>query len=167
MKCFSCGSDMADDGFCAEGCQDEPTPLDTQVLMIPKITVTATYDTVEWKDEEDGCPSEEPIETGGFTDPENPWGGWKTELPQGTNPPPEWYDSNVKRVTFDTAWEAAEFILDFPGGVLDYSEGEGEQDLRTGVWTRVTLHVEGGQEWIFELCDRIAKLRVDGKRRVH
>jgi hypothetical protein len=129
--------------------------------MIPKIKVTAVYETYFWENPED----EWPIETSGYTDPMNPWGGFKTETPPGLVGAEfsRWRDENVTTVEFDTGWEAAEFILDFSGGVWDYSESESEEDYRTGVWTQVTLFVQDDQEWIFNLCDTIADLR--GRRR--
>jgi hypothetical protein len=100
------------------------------------ITMSATYDTTLWEGED-----EEPIEGGGFTDPTNPWGGFRVELPAHENRTPQWYTENVTTVSFDDIAEAAQFVVDFPGAVWDYCEGEAEQDYRTGEYTSVTLHV--------------------------
>jgi hypothetical protein len=106
------------------------------------IKVTATYDTVEWDGED-----EDPIEHGGYTDPSNPWGGFRQEMP---NTPEEagydswaaWSAENVDTVEFETVEEAAQFVVDFPGGVWDLRECNPETDHRTGVTMSVTLHVE-------------------------
>lgn len=105
-----------------------------------KVTVVATYDTVEWVEDQDG-PCEDPLEDGGFCDPCNPWGGMQTEDPQ--------------EVTFDSLGEAAQFAIDFPGGIWDWSESESEQDYRTGVWKSVTLHIRDHQEAVFALMDML------------
>lgn len=120
------------------------------------IKMTATYDTVEW---EDGC--EEPITTGGYTDPSNPWGGWKNEMPDDIHgeAAKAWATENVETVTFNNLLEAAEFVADFPGGVWDYSECEAEQDYRTGVSTRVTLHVDGFETAVFNIAHAIEAAR--------
>lgn len=104
------------------------------------ITMTATYD-VDWFEDDE----EDPYNEGGFTDPDNPWGGFRSELKAWENPGPEWCADNVKRVTFDSLVDAAEYVVDFPGGVWDWSECEAEQDVRTGRWTRVTLHVKSDE----------------------
>lgn len=100
------------------------------------ITMSATYDIVAWFGDD-----EEPTESGGFTDPENPWGGFRVELPAQENRSPQWYTENVTTVEFDDLFEAARFVADFPGGVWDHRECEAEQDYRSGEYTRVTLHV--------------------------
>lgn len=105
------------------------------------IEMTATYDEVWFEEGE-----EDPHELGGFTDPHNPWGGFRTELPAAENPGPEWYAENVTTVSFAGVEEAAEFVVDFPGGVWNYSESESGQDVRTGHWLSVTLHVGGDEE---------------------
>ena len=48
-------------------------------------------------------------------------------------------------------------VLNFPGGVWNYSEGEAEQDIRTGHCRSVTLHVENEHEaLVFALADVLA-----------
>lgn len=132
------------------------------------IKMTATYDTAQWEDD-----SDEPITTGGYTNPSNPWGGWKNEMPDGIHgeAAKAWMAENVETITFNNFVEAAKFVADFPGGVWDYSECEAEQDLPTGVWTRVTLHVDGFETAVFNiahateaardraLSDRLARTR--------
>lgn len=146
-----------------------------------RIVLRATYEELTWPepgdadyDEGDNYPRTE----GGYTDPHNPWGGFKTAVPEGLCGPPftAWRDENAKTVVFDDddpgtlddgdwffavdrdartmdlddgRWQtfsalehAAQFIVDFPGGVWDFSEGEGSTNYRTGVETSVTLHVE-------------------------
>jgi hypothetical protein len=120
------------------------------------IQMTATYDTVEW---EDG--SEEPITTHGFTDPSNPWGGWKYELPDGVvgETAKAWMAENVETLTFNNLLEAAQFVADFTGGVWDYSECEPDQDYRTGISTRVTLHVHGHEQAVFAIARQLESAR--------
>ena len=73
---------------------------------------------------------------------DNPWGAFESDVP---------FDVTV------TALEAAEAVLNFPGGVWNYSEGEAEQDIRTGHCRSVTLHVENEHEaLVFALADVLA-----------
>lgn len=120
--------------------------------------LTATYETLLWTDPEE----EEGYERiGGYTDPRNPWGGFKTEIPEELYGEAfaQWRDTEIipyLSVSFDTVWEAAEFANDFPGGVWNYSESESEQDYRTGEYKSVTLHVhEGSESSLFEVMDLI------------
>ncbi len=75
-------------------------------MALDAVRLRATYSTVEW---EDG--SEDPIETGGFTSVSNPWGGFRSEMPEKA--PGEgwaaWEIENVDTVTVD-AWTAAEMV---------------------------------------------------------
>lgn len=113
------------------------------------ITMRATFQDVEWESDE---PDTEPTITGGFTDPNNPWGGFRSEAPEGLVGEAfvAWRDENVETLTFDDIEEAAEFIVDFPGGVWDWCEGESSTDYKTGVNTEVTLHVESDWEILYE-----------------
>lgn len=115
----------------------------------------ASYEEVEWPDEVD-----DPEIRHGWTDPHNPYGGLKTETTD------LWGDAagaamdEAETVEFDDVWEAAEFIVDFPGGVWDYSEGESDFDYGTGISTGVTLHVdEGDQAFLFALADLVRNIR--------
>lgn len=105
-----------------------------------RVTVVATYNTVEWVEDQDG-PCEEPLEDSGFCDPRNPWGGAE-------------YSDPVELV-FDSLGEAARFAIDFPGGVWDWAGSEAELDYRTGVWKCVTLHIQDHQEAVFALMDML------------
>lgn len=116
------------------------------------ITMSATYQTVLWEGED-----EEPTEGGGFTDPANPWGGFRSELPAHVNPGPEWYAENVATVTFHDLESAAQFVADFPGGVWDHREGEAEQDYRTGEYTSVILHVDEHAAEVLALAEAIER----------
>lgn len=57
----------------------------------------------------------------GYTDPRNPWGGFRDECPPGTigEAFTAWYGENAQIVEFDTVEEAAAFAQDFPGAVSD------------------------------------------------
>ena len=123
-----------------------------------QITMTATYQTTVWESDE---PDTEPTICGGFTDPSNPWGGFKCELPDGCvgEAAEAWMAENVETLTFDTVEEAAQFVADFPGGVWDYSASEPEMDHKTGVYMEVTLHVKGSaggrRKNVFALAHKI------------
>ena len=105
-------------------------------VAIPKITVRATFDIVRFDDTDDpdGYTEEQ-----GWCEPTNPWGSMHHDEPV--------------ILSFDSAWEAAEFILNFPGGVWDYEDTYHETNMVTGADESVTLHVD--QPWVFELCDTI------------
>lgn len=120
------------------------------------VGLTATYDQVWWDNDE----QEDPNEEGGFTDPLNPWGGFKHELPCHLSGDAfkAWVADHVKVVECNP-WEAAQTVVDFPGGVWDRNECDSEQDVRTGRWTSVTLHVPTEhQELVFALADVIEGL---------
>lgn len=139
-------------------------PGTTETVRAPAgvtITMTATYDTTEWESEE---PDTDPTITHGFTDPSNPWGGFKHEMPDGCvgDAAKAWMAENVERLEFGDFEEAAQFVADFPGGVWDYRECEADQDYRTGVYTRVTLHVESN---IGGLLVRVAE--IEAERNAH
>lgn len=110
------------------------------------ITMTATYDDVWWDGDDD---DEDPQERGGYTDPRNPWGGFRQEMPStpgdaGYSTWEAWMGDNVETVSFDNVEEAAQFVIDFPGGVWDLRDGEPEMDYKTGHTISVTLHVDRG-----------------------
>src|SRR5688572_2919136 len=99
------------------------------------VLLRATYESIEWDDRYD-----DPQETRGYTNPRNPWYGFKDEVPEGLVGPAftAWRDKNAETLTL-TLWEAAEFVANFPGGVWDYTEGESELQA-DGTWLSVTLH---------------------------
>lgn len=106
--------------------------------MNTRITLSATYETITWSDEdEDGYTRE-----GGYTSPTNPWGGLRYAMPDDVygEAAAAWKAENAETVTFTSLVAAARFVADFPGGVWDYSESPWEND------TSVTLHVEGSNE---------------------
>lgn len=106
------------------------------------ITMRATYQRHWYESDE---PDTEPTFEHGYTNPHNPWGGLRSEVPDELCGEAfvAWRDENVDVVEFDTMFEAAEFVADFPGGVWDYREGECEcVDYRDGVYMHVTLHVD-------------------------
>lgn len=111
------------------------------------ITMAATYETVQWEEE---C--EEPDVERGYTDPSNPWGGWRYAMPESMHGEAAraWIAENAETVTFHTLQEAAQFVADFPGGVWAYSECWPEQD--TGAYTTVTLHVDGFRDAVFAIA---------------
>ena len=91
-------------------------------------------------------PDENYREESGWTDPSNPYGGFKTDDPQFEE--------------FDDVVEAAEFIRDWDyGGIwdLEIDAGEGATDYRTGKNTTVTLHVDRGDraDMVLEMADRL------------
>ena len=108
-----------------------------------KIRMRATFDEVEWIENQD-----DPIETEGYTNPNNPWGGLKV-YPGDSSPHDE--------VWFENFPEALEFMKDFPGGIWGYSESESEQQP-DGKWMSVTLHVETKpayiENYLFQMLDR-------------
>lgn len=128
----------------------------------------ATYQELEFPEEGDADYDEGdnyPRITGGYTDPHNPWGGPDSEIPEGLcgEPFAAWREENTTSFVVDDAdpetldgdfddngeWfyfpamaTAARFIVDFPGGVWDFCEGESSMDFRTGIDRSVTLHVD-------------------------
>lgn len=119
------------------------------------VTMTATYSRMWYESDE---PDTDPTMEHGWTDPRNPWGGFRTEVPEHESPTPEWYEENVEKITFDNLWEAAEFVVDFPGGVWDFREGEYDTvDYRKGIEMEVTLHVQDHQPAVFELADYLQR----------
>lgn len=100
------------------------------------VELRATYGDVWWPDDE---PDSDYCEEHGYTSVWNPWGGFQTSDPQ-----PEHV----------TLLEAAVAVLDFPGGVWDYCEGEAEcVDYREGIYRNVTLHVKEHELAVFALAD--------------
>lgn len=122
-----------------------------------KIRMCSTYEVLRFDDEPDSYPETE----GGYTDPNNPWGRLRYEIPEDVvgEAAKQWMEENVQYVEFDSLWEAAEFVVDFPGGVWDYREGEYSTNYRTGDEMSVTLHVEDHQEAVFELADFIQAMK--------
>jgi hypothetical protein len=120
-----------------------------------KIKLFATYEDVWWDDDR----GDDPFEERGYTDPTNPWGGPRYECP------PQlcgdeflaWRAENARCVELDP-WAAAEMVLDFPGAVWDFNEGESEQQTN-GHWRNVTLHVENNEDTVFALAETIEALR--------
>lgn len=111
-------------------------------MTIAAIRVRATFDAVSWDDD-----SEDPNERGGWVDPLNPWGSFEQDSDD---------DSAEPDTVLCTAWEAAELVHDFPGAVWDYSDNcDAEQNIRTGEWKRVTLHVLDHPETVFALADTL------------
>jgi hypothetical protein len=119
--------------------------------MAITITMSATFETVEYDDHDDG-----PLYGGGYTSPTNPWGGFKYNLPDGCHgeAAEAWMAENVETVTFDSIEEAAQFVADFPGGVWQYSQGTPSTDA-AGVETTVTLIVDGHRDAVFALARTI------------
>lgn len=120
-----------------------------------KITARATYETITPGEGEDY-----EIE-GGFTDPRNPWGGFRIELPADVygERAKEWMKDNVEVVEFATIREAAEFVLEFPGAVWDYGdlECDASVDYQTGAETTVMLHVIPHTTELFKMVDELRK----------
>lgn len=129
------------------------TSLDELLLDGEQVKFTATYMTVWWDELCDECgnvvesSSEGMVcpecgdeigfayssandynEESGWTDPDNPFGGFKT--------------SDCQEIVFDELGDAVEFMLDWPGSIWFLGVGsEASQDFRTGKATEVTLHV--------------------------
>ena len=82
-----------------------------------------------------------PAEWGGYCDPWNPWGtADDTFDPDGDH----YFDRGERFERIETVWGAAELIAEFPGAVWELeTECEPSPNYRTGVDTRVTLHVDG------------------------
>jgi hypothetical protein len=108
--------------------------------MLTPIVMRATYEILHWDDE----PDTEPEREGGYTDPNNPWGGFRSEVPDDLTGEAftAWCAENIETVQFDSLWDAAEFVVDFPGAVWDYCEGDYSTNYRTGDEMGVTLHVD-------------------------
>lgn len=127
----------------------------TDVMLAP-ITVRATYDLVWW---EDG--NAEPVEAGGYTDPENPWRGEDVPVPAGLCGPDflVWRDRNVDSLIFlpSEADELVDFVRDFPGAVWDAgTECEAEQVIigDEARWRQVTLHLDGAPDDVARIIER-------------
>lgn len=106
--------------------------------MLNSIRLRATFESYYWEDVKDGVVAEDPIERRGWVDPKNPWGSFEYDEPS--------------EIVVGIA-DAVAFVRDFPGGVWDYSESEAEQDVRTGEWKSVMLHVIDHENTVFELAD--------------
>lgn len=118
--------------------------------MIPTVTFTATYECVYWPDPEDDTP----MTWGGWCDPHNPWGTADDDIPGAVE-----FDDEPITVELPI-WQAAEFIVDFPGGVWDMRDCDPSENYRTGVSTQVTLHVAGpGADAALEIADRLRTIR--------
>lgn len=105
-----------------------------------KIRMHATYETTLWESEDDA----EPTLTSGYTNPCNPWGGWKSEMPERAHGPElaAWVAENVQEEVFTSVADAAEFVAEFSGAVWDLvPDCSPNIDYRTGEETTVTLHV--------------------------
>lgn len=124
----------------------------------PLVTIRATYREV-WYDPEDEA-GEFPNDIGGFTNPENPWGGFWNEVPEELYGEEfvTWRDANVDTLHLPL-WQAAEMVVWFPGGVWDYRDDEMEQNSRTGHYESVTLHIENLEEAVFAIADLIQHLK--------
>lgn len=73
-------------------------------------------------------PADDPSELRGWCDPANPFGGFRDD------------DMPIEH-RVDLA-ELVELVAEFPGGVWGWrDDGDAEQDIRTGHYTRVTLHI--------------------------
>jgi hypothetical protein len=124
--------------------------------MIPTVTFTATYDCVYWS-APDGELECEPTTWGGWCDPCNPWGTVDDDIPES------WDTSQTEEPIGHVLpiWQAAEFIADFPGAVWDWQDDcHPSENYRTGVSTRVTLHVAGpGADAALEIADRLREQR--------
>ena len=72
----------------------------------------------------------DPAERSGWCDPCNPWGtlSWADTEP------------TYRVLTFA---DAVDMVREFPGSVWDYADSDAEQDIRTGEYVRVCLHVYG------------------------
>lgn len=126
--------------------------------MIPTVTFTATYECVYWPEPED-C---DPHVWGGWCDPDNPWGTADDDIP---------FDDLVaiggirdygEPITTELPiWQAGDFIASFPGAVWDWqNDCDPSENYRTGVSTRVTLHVAGpGADAALEIADRLRNQR--------
>lgn len=121
-----------------------------------KVTMRATYERLWWESDE---PDTEPDTERGYTDPCNPWGGLRAEVDPALCGEEfgEWRDANADLIEFDNMWDAAEFVVDFPGGVWDYREGEYSSGT-DGVEMSVTLHVNEHEEAVFAIADIIGTI---------
>lgn len=104
------------------------------------IRLRATYSTHEWTTDQDGNP--DPLEEHGWCDPANPWGTMS------------YGDQDPTTITLPLL-QAAQFVVDFPGGVWHWSESHAEQDYRTGRYTSVTLHVVDHAPTVLALADML------------
>jgi hypothetical protein len=108
-------------------------------IIPPAITLRATYSCDLSLGEDDIA------EWGGFCDPANPWGTADDDY----NPDAPPHDPNdepiiLTEADFDTLDDIVTFVRDFPGAVWDVvHDCDSSQNMRTGVYTRVTLHVDG------------------------
>lgn len=111
-------------------------------------TVRATYTDLTPQGED-----EDYLEESGWVDPTNPYGGFTSE------------DEPMNHI-LDTLAELVHFIVDFPGGVWDFSEGEYHtEDYRTGRERQVTLHVaDKDQERAFKWAAIVQRIE-DARRR--
>jgi hypothetical protein len=124
-----------------------------------RIRMRATFGTTVWESPE---PDTEPTVGHGFTDPNNPWGGLRAEMPEGIcgDLAAKWIDQNAETVEFTSLEEAAEFVADFPGGVWDYSDSEHQViDYATGEDMEVTLHVLDHTEAVHKRAREIETAR--------
>lgn len=151
-----------------------------------KVRLRATYSTTEWEGEDEdpiiGHGYADPNNPwGGFTTPmDEPDSGpaiphphrslWRRMLRKPISQKSyrahealrsalweQWTAENVETVVCDNLWEAAEFVVDFPGGVWDFREGEYSTEYRTGIDKEVTLHVEDHDAAVFEIAEFIQK----------
>lgn len=121
---------------------------------MPTIRMRATYMIHTWPDEPDTYPDEE----SGYTDPRNPWGGFRDAVPDDLigEAFARWRDENAAVIEFDSVEEAAQFVADFPGGVWDWEETEWDR-LDDGRDMEVTLHLvnDDDKEAVFAAADKI------------
>lgn len=104
------------------------------------IRMRATYDET-WRESADD--DAETLTAGGYTDPSNPWGGFRYEKPDGLVGEAfvVWQAENAEVVEFDTVEEAAQFVADFPGAVWDLWPDCDESTNGDDRSMRVVLHV--------------------------
>lgn len=117
---------------------------------MPLYTYRATFDEYSPPVTASDDTDDEWLETSGWCDPANPWGGWDNE------------DEPIP-VTFDSLSDAVNFAVEFPGAIWNYSECDSEQNYRTGVYRSVTLHID---EKDFEQITKWVRIieRIQAKR---
>lgn len=108
-------------------------------------------------------PTDDPPRWGGWCDPSDPWGTLWGDDGCRADDGADAYGRNGPPVEIVLpVFEAARFLVDFPGGVWDLCEGESSVNYRTGVDVSVTAHAHGpGAVAALELAGKIMRGEVD------